>query len=86
MNLFFEKRNSDVIIEADTKVMAEINGNLTVLPGAKLELTAPVQGDLILKRYSKASIGADVNGIVYDEGASLEIAKDIDIQYEKIKK
>ncbi|MDV2686152.1 hypothetical protein RYX56_17420 [Alkalihalophilus lindianensis] len=86
MNLFFERVKGDVVIESDTKVMSVIEGDIKVLPGAKLELAAPVKGDIVLKRFSKASIGAEVDGTVYDEGASLEVLSDIRLDYKKITK
>jgi acyl CoA:acetate/3-ketoacid CoA transferase alpha subunit len=69
----FEKQIGDVIIEADTTVMGEIDGNIVVLSGAKLILVAPVKGDVTLMKFSKASIRGQIIGNLYDEGAEIEV-------------
>ncbi|GAE26887.1 hypothetical protein JCM9140_2993 [Halalkalibacter wakoensis JCM 9140] len=73
MKLSFGKQTGEVIIEVDTKVMGEIDGNVFVLPGAKLDLEAPVKGDVTLMKFSKASIRGQIGGNLYDEGAEIEL-------------
>ena len=72
MKFSFEKQIGEIIIEVDTTVMGEIDGNVIVLPGAKLDLVAPVKGDVTLMKFSKASIRGQINGNIYDEGAEIE--------------
>ncbi|MGM7721498.1 hypothetical protein [Metabacillus sp. Hm71] len=72
MKFSFEKQIGDVFIEADTTVMGEIVGNVVVLSGAKLELIAPVKGNVTLMKFSKALIRGQIRGNLYDEGAEIE--------------
>jgi hypothetical protein len=72
-----EKQIGEVIIEVDTKVMGEVDGNVVVLPGAKLDLVAPVKGDVTLMKFSKAAIRGQIGGNLYDEGAEIELLSTI---------
>ncbi|MEB1809865.1 MAG: hypothetical protein LPK26_21660 [Bacillaceae bacterium] len=73
MKIVSEKQFGDVIIEADTMLLGEVEGNVTVLAGAKLDLLARVKGDLNLKKHSQASIRGPIEGNLYNEGANVEL-------------
>jgi hypothetical protein len=77
LKLLIGKQSGEVIIEQDSIVMGEVDGTVTVLPGAKLELTAKVSGDLILKPSSQVSIRGPIEGNVYDEGAKIELISEL---------
>jgi hypothetical protein len=77
LKFLFEKQTGEVIIESDTMIMGEIDGNVVVLTGAKLDLVAPVKGNVTLKKFSKASIRGQIGGSLYDEGAEIEISSTI---------
>ncbi len=68
-----EKQFGDVVIEADTMLLGEVDGNVTVLAGAKLDLLARVKGDISLKKHSQASIRGPIEGNLYNEGANVEL-------------
>ncbi|WP_332695026.1 hypothetical protein [Halalkalibacter lacteus] len=77
VKLLIGKQSGEVIIEQDSIIMGSVDGTVTVLPGAKLELTAKVSGDLILKSSSHVSIRGQIEGNVYDEGAKIEIMSEV---------
>lgn len=70
MNFYLEKQRGEVNIEVDTTVYGEINGDIVVFSGAKLDLVAPVKGDVRLMKFSKASIRSLIYGNLYNEGAA----------------
>ncbi|MDE5416261.1 MAG: hypothetical protein LPK26_21645 [Bacillaceae bacterium] len=77
MNLSTVNQTGTVVIETDTMLMGEVNGNVIVLPGAKLDLEAKVTGDVTLKKFSVASIRGQINGNLYNEGARIELIRGV---------
>ncbi|WP_332631845.1 hypothetical protein [Halalkalibacter flavus] len=63
----------DLVVECDTLLTGTFNGNLTVLPGAKLCLDAKLNGDLYLRKNSIVSIQNTIVGNVYNEGGKIEM-------------
>ncbi|KHF38011.1 hypothetical protein [Halalkalibacter okhensis] len=66
-------QEEDMVIECDTLLTGTFNGNLTVLPGAKLCLDALLHGDLYLKKNSIVTIQSTIVGNIYNEGARVEL-------------
>lgn len=62
----------DLIIETDTLIMGHVEGNISVLSGAKLHLEATLKGNLYLSKHSSLSISNKMIGNIYDRGASIE--------------
>ncbi|MCL7745714.1 hypothetical protein [Halalkalibacter alkaliphilus] len=66
-------QEEDLVVECDTLLTGTFNGNLTVLPGAKLCLDGKLIGDLFLKKGSIVSVQNTIAGNVYNEGARIEM-------------
>lgn len=77
LNLSWDKQIGKVIIETDTMITGEIEGDVIVLSGAKLDLVAPVKGDVTLMKFSKATIRGQICGNLYDEGAEIELSSTV---------
>ncbi|WP_078428777.1 hypothetical protein [Alkalihalobacterium alkalinitrilicum] len=75
MKLLFGEQNSDITIEVDTIVKGTVNGNIEVLPGARLELEAKVIGNVTLRKHSQISIMNHIEGQLFNEGAKVEFLK-----------
>ncbi|OIJ14337.1 hypothetical protein BKP37_08285 [Anaerobacillus alkalilacustris] len=73
MKIFYGKQKGDILIEVDSMVTGEVTGDIVVLPGAHLDLSASVEGNVTLMRHSKASIRGPINGNLYDEGGTIEL-------------
>lgn len=73
MQIIVGSKKQNLIIETDTLVTGNVEGNIKVLSGAKLNLTGRLHGDLHLCKHSVVSIQNKVFGNVYDHGSSIEI-------------
>lgn len=73
MQIIFGNKKEDLLIERDALVIGTVEGDITVLSGAKLHLKAKLKGDLHLSKASIVSIQNVILGNVYDSGASIEI-------------
>ncbi|WP_216828184.1 hypothetical protein [Alkalihalobacterium elongatum] len=77
MNLTLVNQAGTVFIETDTMLIGEVNGDVVVLPGAKLDLTAKVKGNVTLKKFAIASIRGQIEGNLYNEGARIELISEV---------
>ena len=76
LKLIMGVQNRNLIIERDTLINGKVIGNIKVLPGAKLNLKAKLEGDLYLSKFSHVSIQNKVVGKIFDEGAGIEFIED----------
>ncbi|WP_100404913.1 hypothetical protein [Bacillus solitudinis] len=63
----------DLVIEKDTMVIGEVQGNIQVLSGAKLTLDATVLGDIHLKKNAMVLIQNKLEGNIYNSGGVIDL-------------
>ncbi|GAE37615.1 hypothetical protein [Halalkalibacter akibai] len=73
MQIISGNKKEDLLIEKDALVIGSVEGDIKVLSGAKLHLTAKLIGNLHLSRHSIVSIQNNIIGNIYDSGATIEI-------------